>query len=128
MRSLQDILGCLVDLDGTLVRGGHALPGAAAFLDALDGRYVIVSNNAEHTPLELSRGLRRMGLVVAPRRIVLAGTMALDEIARRRPGRASRCWRAGACVCMRAKGGWSRSPSGPMSSFWGATGTSPIDG
>ena len=85
VRGLQDIRGWLVDLDGTLVRGGQALPGAAAFLDALDGRYVIVSNNAEHTPLELSRGLRRMGLGVAPRRIVLAGTTALDEIARRQP-------------------------------------------
>lgn len=85
MRSLHDIRGCLIDLDGTLVRGGQALPGAAAFLEALDGRYVIVSNNAEHTPLELSRGLRRMGLGVAPRRIVLAGTTALDGIAQRRP-------------------------------------------
>lgn len=102
MRSLQDIRGCLVDLDGTLVRGGHALPGAAAFLDALDGRYVIVSNNAEHTPLELSRGLRRMGLVVAPRRIVLAGTMALDEIARRRP-RARIAMLASRSLCLYAR-------------------------
>jgi HAD superfamily hydrolase (TIGR01450 family) len=85
VRSLQDIRGCLVDLDGTLVRGGQALPGAATFLDALEGRYIVVSNNAEHTPLELSRGLRRMGLGVASRRIVLAGTTAIDEIAQRRP-------------------------------------------
>ena len=85
MVSLQDVRGCLVDLDGTLVRGREALPGASAFLDALEGRFVIVSNDAEHTPLELSRGLKRMGLQVDPRRILLAGTVALEEIARSRP-------------------------------------------
>lgn len=85
VRSYQDIRGWLIDLDGTLVRGRQVLPGAAAFLEALDGRFVIVSNNAEHTPLELSRCLKRMGLGVPPRKIVLAGTTALDDIARRRP-------------------------------------------
>jgi HAD superfamily hydrolase (TIGR01450 family) len=85
MGSLHDIRGCLVDLDGTLVRGRQALPGASAFLDGLEGRFVIVSNDAEHTPLELSRGLKRMGLRVAPQRIVLAGTTALDELARLQP-------------------------------------------
>jgi HAD superfamily hydrolase (TIGR01450 family) len=85
MGSLQEIRGCLVDLDGTLARGGQALPGASAFLAALEGRFVIVSNDGEHTPLELSRGLKRMGLHAAPHRIILAGTTALDEIARRRP-------------------------------------------
>jgi HAD superfamily hydrolase (TIGR01450 family) len=84
MGSLRDVRGCLVDLDGTLVRGRQALPGAGAFLDSLDGRFVIVSNNAEHTPPELSRGLKRLGLSVASRRIVLAGTTALDEIASKR--------------------------------------------
>ncbi len=85
MRSLRDVQGFLVDLDGTLVHGRAALPGAAAFLDALEDRFVIVSNDAEHTPLELSRGLKRIGLAAPPHRIVLAGTTALDEIARRRP-------------------------------------------
>jgi HAD superfamily hydrolase (TIGR01450 family) len=85
MGSLRDVHGCLVDLDGTLVRGQQALPGASAFLEALEGRFVIVSNDAEHTPLELSRGLKRLGLAVAQRRIVLAGTTALDEIALRLP-------------------------------------------
>ncbi len=85
MESFDDVRGCLVDLDGTLVRSGRALPGAQAFLEGLEGRFVIVSNDAEHTPLELSRGLKRMGFQVAPRRIVLAGTAALDDIARLRP-------------------------------------------
>ncbi len=85
MGSFQDIRGCLVDLDGTLVRGGEALPGASAFLDAMEGRFVVVSNDAEHTPLELSRGLKRMGIRVGQGRILLAGTTALDDIAQARP-------------------------------------------
>lgn len=85
MESLQEVRGCLVDLDGTLIRGGQALPGARAFLERLEGRFVIVSNDAEHTPLELSRGLKRMGLPGGQRRLVLAGTTALDEIARLQP-------------------------------------------
>ena len=85
MGSLHDIQGCLVDLDGTLVRGRQVLPGAHAFLERLEGRFIIVSNDAEHTPLELSRGLKRLGLVAEQHRIVLAGATALDEIARRRP-------------------------------------------
>ncbi|GAU86440.1 HAD-IIA family hydrolase [Bosea sp. BIWAKO-01] len=85
MGSLHGIQGCLVDLDGTLVRGRQMLPGANVFLESLEGRFVIVSNDAEHTPLELSRGLKRLGLTIAPHRIVLAGATALDEIARWRP-------------------------------------------
>lgn len=86
MESLQDIRGCLVDLDGTLVRARQVLQGAGAFLDRLEGRFVIVSNDAEHTPLELSRGLKRLGLRVGQHQIVLAGATALDDIARQRPG------------------------------------------
>ncbi|CAH1678496.1 putative Acid sugar phosphatase [Hyphomicrobiales bacterium] len=86
LRALDDIRGWLVDLDGTLVRGGLALPGAGDFLDAFADRYVIVSNDAEHTPLELSRSLKRLGLNVPADRIVLAGAWAIDGIAAERPG------------------------------------------
>ncbi|MGO4404589.1 HAD-IIA family hydrolase [Bosea sp. RAF48] len=86
MRAADDIRGWLIDLDGTLVCGGRAMPGASAFLDACAGRFVVVSNDAEHTPAELRRGLRRMGLDIPTDRIVLAGAVALDDIAARRPG------------------------------------------
>lgn len=85
MLSLKDIKGFLVDLDGTLVHGHAVLPGAADFLDALDQRFAIVSNDAEHTPLELSRKLGRIGLTVPAQRIVLAGALALTAIARSHP-------------------------------------------
>ncbi|WP_293808244.1 HAD hydrolase-like protein [uncultured Bosea sp.] len=86
MHATDDIRGWLIDLDGTLVCGGRSMPGAPAFLEACDGRFVIVSNDAEHTPAELADDLQRMGLDIPADRIVLAGAFALDDIAMRRPG------------------------------------------
>lgn len=86
MRAAEEIRGWLIDLDGTLVCGGRPVAGADVFLKACDERFVIVSNDAEHTPAELARDLRRLGLNVPARRIVLAGTVALKDIAARRPG------------------------------------------
>lgn len=86
VHAADDIRGWLIDLDGTLVCGGRAMPGAGAFLGAWAGRFAVVSNDAEHTPAELATGLRRMGLDVPASRIVLAGATALDDVAARQPG------------------------------------------
>jgi HAD superfamily hydrolase (TIGR01450 family) len=81
-------LGYLIDLDGTLISGRTVLPDAHWLLNSLAGRYVIVSNNAEHTPDQLSRALRTIGLAVNPADILLAGTIAIDRIAQEMPGAA----------------------------------------
>lgn len=86
MHTYRKQLAFLFDIDGTLIRGGKALPRAKALLDAVRDRFVLLSNNAEHTPAELSGNLRVFGLDVPSERIVLAGTAALDQIAQRRPG------------------------------------------
>ncbi|CAG2134497.1 hypothetical protein LMG31506_01394 [Cupriavidus yeoncheonensis] len=75
----------IIDLDGTLIRNGAALPGAAALLEALQGRYAIVSNNSTDTSVGLSRKLRRMGLAVAPAQLVLAGEMTVNWLRRTSP-------------------------------------------
>jgi HAD superfamily hydrolase (TIGR01450 family) len=86
VHATDDIRGWLIDLDGTLVCGGQVMPGAGAFLDACAGRFAVVSNDAEHTAAELASSLQRIGLEIPADRIVLAGAVALDEIAARRPG------------------------------------------
>ncbi len=86
MTALLQGRGFLVDLDGTLVSGTTVLPDARRLLDAIVGRFAILSNNAEHTPLQLARMLRRLGLRVPEDRIVLAGTAALDVVAIEWPG------------------------------------------
>ena len=81
-----DAGGYLIDLDGTLISGRHVLPDARWLLNQVEGRYRIVSNNAEHTPDQLSRILRSMGLPIASSEIILAGTTAIDGIAQKFPG------------------------------------------
>lgn len=77
--------GYLIDLDGTLVTGGRPIDGAARLLDAVAGRFAIVSNDAEHTPDGLARALETAGLRVPPDRLVLAGAVAIETLARSRP-------------------------------------------
>jgi len=76
----------LIDLDGTLVRQQEPTDGAAALLERLAGRYVVVSNNSTHTAAGLSRGLRLLGLAVPPERLVLAGEQTLRFMAEHHPG------------------------------------------
>lgn len=82
----SDIAGYLIDLDGTLISGRAVLPDAAWLLEKAAGRFMLVSNNSEHTPQQLSRHLRHLGLRIAPDQIVLAGTAALEHISRTSPG------------------------------------------
>lgn len=73
-------VGYLVDLDGTLMSSGVALPGATELVKRLGGRFVVVSNDSEHTPAQLARRLHAAHLSVPVERIVLAGTTALQSI------------------------------------------------
>lgn len=86
MDRLPPAKGYLVDLDGTLVSGGAALPGAEELVAALGERMAVVSNDSEHVPEQLARLLARAGLRIPPERIVLAGTAAIDLAAREHPG------------------------------------------
>lgn len=71
----------LVDLDGCLAFGGVPHPDAARFLSAIDGRYVVLSNNSSTTPDALARELSEHGLAVDPRRILLAGAAMIEMLA-----------------------------------------------
>ncbi|CAB3808330.1 hypothetical protein LMG28688_06733 [Paraburkholderia caffeinitolerans] len=75
----------LVDLDGTLVRQQDLIAGAVELLTHFEGRYAIVSNNSTHTAPGLAQRLHRLGLRVAPGRIVLAGELAVRQLVREHP-------------------------------------------
>lgn len=79
----------IVDLDGTLLCDGSATEGAHAFLRAVDGRFVLVSNNSRDTSSRLSARLRRIGLDIPAERMVLAGEEGIRFVAREYPG--ARC-------------------------------------
>lgn len=72
----------IVDLDGTLIREDELLPGAAELLARFAGRYTVVSNNSTHTAPGVARRLRRLGLQVAPREVLLAGEHAVQHLRR----------------------------------------------
>ncbi|MFB9949025.1 HAD-IIA family hydrolase [Rhizobium puerariae] len=82
---ILDAAGYLIDLDGTLITGRTVLPDAAWLLEEVRDRFVIVSNNAEHTPRQLSRTLRALGLPVDEKDVILAGTAAIDIVAAKYP-------------------------------------------
>ncbi len=62
----------LIDMDGVLVRGRTAIPGADVFLGRLKERgaqYLVLTNNPLYTQKDLSLRLESAGLPVEPKRI-----------------------------------------------------------
>lgn len=83
---IESARGFILDLDGTLIRERRPLTGARDLLDRLDGRYIVLSNNSTDTADRMAWKLRRMGLNVAPDRLLLAGESAVRTLAAERPG------------------------------------------
>ncbi|MFY7959659.1 MAG: HAD-IIA family hydrolase [Elsteraceae bacterium] len=77
--------GLLLDLDGTLIRGGAPIAGAIDFVARHQSRLAIVSNNSSDTPKTLAAQLRRMGFSINPEQIFLAGAVAVEQIAALHP-------------------------------------------
>lgn len=62
----------LIDMDGVLVAGRVALPGAREFLARLEQRgrkHLLLTNNPIYTPGDLSYRLTKIGLPIAPEHI-----------------------------------------------------------
>jgi HAD superfamily hydrolase (TIGR01450 family) len=76
----------LVDLDGTLIRGGEVIDGAISFVARHRDRIVLVSNNSTDTPQTMVSKLTRLGLHIPQRRIFLAGFIAVNHLAAIHPG------------------------------------------
>lgn len=72
----------LCDLDGCLVSEGRAFPEAADFIAACGVRLWVVSNCSDQTAGGIAARLAAMGLAVPAERILLAGEIALEHLAR----------------------------------------------
>lgn len=78
--------GILFDVDGTLVRGEAALPGARRLLDRLESRsvpYLLVTNDANHSHEEKAASLGRLGIDVSTDYIVSAGDVVAKIVGER---------------------------------------------
>lgn len=71
----------LCDLDGCLISEGRAFGDAPRFAAACGDRLWIVSNRSDTTAALLSARLAPLGLHVPPARILLAGEVALEQLA-----------------------------------------------
>jgi len=70
--------GVLIDLDGTLVREGTALPGAREFLNWLERSripFAILTNNSTRHPSEVQERLEALGMPVFVQQIVASNTV-----------------------------------------------------
>lgn len=89
-RRLIDGYDCLMlDLDGVVYVGPHAVAGVPEILDDARGRVSLayVTNNASRTPDEVADQLDRLGVTCAPSDVVTSAQAAAREIALRcRPG------------------------------------------
>jgi 4-nitrophenyl phosphatase len=82
------IRGAIVDLDGTVYRGGELIPGAAAGVCALRDagvRVVFVSNNPARSPRGFAEKLRGMGVPAEPGEVVTSGTVTAEYLAAEHP-------------------------------------------
>jgi 4-nitrophenyl phosphatase len=82
----MDVRGAVVDVDGTVLRGERALPGAARGLSALADAGVarlFVTNNPTARPARYVERFAAAGLDVAPEEVVTAGSTVVAYLRER---------------------------------------------
>ena len=80
--------GAILDVDGTVVRGDEALPGAAAALRALSDagvRRLFLSNNPMKRPAAYERRFERAGLSVSREEVLTSGVVTTRYLADEHP-------------------------------------------
>jgi HAD superfamily hydrolase (TIGR01450 family) len=93
----DDVDALMLDVDGVLMTSRRALPGAQPFIDALRARrvpFVLITNDACHSPEEKCLHLRGSGVEVAADELVSAGH-ALVELVREQGWQGRRFFRMG---------------------------------
>lgn len=81
--------GFVFDIDGCLMRGPRAIPGAPAAVIALRSRGLAVryfTNDSSKTPADLAARLDRAGIPAVPEEVLTSALVAADYAARRFAG------------------------------------------
>ncbi|ELZ71719.1 putative sugar phosphatase [Haloferax prahovense DSM 18310] len=90
----MDYQGVVFDVDGTVVRGDEAIPGALDGLAAVDAAgldRLFVSNNPTKAPVAYEARLRRAGIDATADEVVTSGTTTTVYLADRHPGARTFC-------------------------------------
>ncbi len=89
---LMPIESVVLDVDGTLVRGGEPIPGAVAAVDRLRERgldVLLLSNNPTRSPADYADWLGDLGFAVGPDDVVTSGSLTADYVAAEHPDAAT---------------------------------------
>jgi NagD protein len=85
---MQQFKNYLMDMDGVLVRGSAAVPGADAVIRWFNERnvpYLVLTNNPLYTPRDLSHRLHAAGLSVPAERIFTSAIATARFLKKQRP-------------------------------------------
>ena len=82
--------GIMIDMDGTIYKGGNVIPGATDFIEFLTKEkipFVFLTNNSSHTREYYSQKLRKMGFKVNDKSILTSTIATVRFIKERRAGK-----------------------------------------
>lgn len=83
MSWLEGIRGVLLDIDGTLLHGDDAIPGAAGALSRLEAQgvpYALITNTTRRSRADIAAVLDRAGIPVASRAVLTPAALARKQI------------------------------------------------
>jgi NagD protein len=85
---MSDSKNYIIDMDGVLISGRTAIPGAEAFIARLKDRqieYLVLTNNPLRTPRDLAHFLRTVGLHIPENRIFTSALATARFLKSQRP-------------------------------------------
>ena len=81
--------GFLLDMDGVIYRGPHAIPGAQQFIETLTERqipFLFLTNNSRSTERDLVARLKTVGIKTTEQHIFTSATATARFLASQKPG------------------------------------------
>ena len=82
--------GFMIDMDGTVYKGGDLIPGAIDFIDSLKAReipFVFLTNNSSHSRDFYHSKLVRMGFDVGMENVLTSNIATIRFVLSERPGK-----------------------------------------
>jgi HAD superfamily hydrolase (TIGR01457 family) len=86
----EDISGLMIDMDGTVYKGGDVIPGAPEFIDRIKKKnipFVFLTNNSSHDRKHYHQKLLRMGFDVGIENILTSTTATIAYLKKYRRGK-----------------------------------------
>ncbi len=86
---ISDVTGFMIDMDGTVYRGGEVIPGSVEFIDSLRAAgipFVFLTNNSSNPRSYYHRKLKGMGFEVYESEIITSNIASIRYVSEMYPG------------------------------------------